>query len=167
MKLKDKIEVVINELQIEADQLVVIDAKREALENEERRIKALEKALLEHSERVKNREKQADYERDLLTKQSIEINAKKLENQELLTAAQQERHRVIQEKDELSQKITEFEHAEAKFNDFDKKVKEIEFQLQMIDREKTIDRERKKILDLREEKIARRERQLQIEDAAI
>lgn len=155
------------ELEIAANESIEIDKKRSALEEEERRIKGLETALVERTIRLKNREKQADIEREILTTQRIEVDRKRLENAELLTQAQQERHTVIQHKEELSRKITEFEKAEAKFTEFETKTKEIEFQLQMVEREKTIDRERKKILDLREEKIAKREHQLQIEDAAI
>lgn len=167
MKLKDKIEIVIQELELEAAESEELERKRTALEHSYTGNNELRKRLEERTIKIENREKQADYERDLLTKKEIELKAKAITSQELLQQIERDKHELTQKRDELTDKIKEFETAEKTFKELDHKREAIEFAEQMIEREKGIDRERKKILDLREEKIAKRERQLQIEDAAI
>lgn len=85
-----------------------------------------------------------------------EVEAKKEELKGQEEKLEVERQEVKRSKEEAQLIIFKAEGIE-------EKLRELNYQQQLVEKEKAIDRERKEMLDIREEKIARRENQLQIQ----
>lgn len=141
--------------QIKIDSFEVVTLKLSLQEKLTEARKLIEQNTLDKESIIKEREyfSKTNAEADLKLR-GIESQKKELE---------EERTRQTVERQEIKKTREEAEVIIFKAHDLQEQLKDLASQKQLIEKEKSIDKERKEILDIREDKISRREQQLQMQ----
>lgn len=160
--LKEKVEDVLNLLMDGVKRLEEVEKREYLCSDNEHRVRDLEKSIDMKLASLHTREVRLEEEKMAVKKMNEEITRKRESIQRtaneaettIQEAEEKKKELQIQEKG-IDQKIRELKTLIAKDEEFS-------VERRLIEKEKVVDRQRKELLDIREEKIHNRETQLQI-----
>lgn len=170
--LSEKTQSIIGEFQSLVSVLVQLESQVKMHEQEATRLEEKSKESFAQEQRLKDRERQLELERDAVVKQQQELfqvratldKRKEIldtEIKEWAVTSQVREEKLVEQEKVIAHKKTELDDLWEREKQVKETLTQVEEERMLIEREKKIDRERKQQLDSREEGIRFREEKMQ------
>lgn len=168
MKLQEQADLLIQSINAELEVLKGIEERKAALEVRDRDLRIFEKDLLEKQKKNDTVLGEIEQQKQYVASEGERIKkleAKLSKQKDYLEAIRAEHESLEAVKSELRRKEDTIDQKISVLSVMEEKEKKLEERELLVQKSEAVDRERKRLLDLREDRIRAREQQLRLDDS--